>query len=167
MIRWCVVNCLSGICWTSKFLPSFRSELFSGNSLVKIFFCILQFLSAAYARMIQQENATKKPFKLEGGRWLTGKYYPGQKKIVTAKKFLRSIYSSIMWYRTISSFGSTSKRPAVSARCELALQIKVDVAWYHMIALRIRLMSILAVTIFLARVVYVWSIFSVEGLQKK
>ena len=40
-----------------------------------------------------------------------------------------------------------------TARRELALQIEVDVAWYHMIALRINLMNISAVTIFLARVV--------------
>ena len=42
----------------------------------------------------------------------------------------------------------------MTARRELALQIEVDVAWYHMIALRINLMNISAVTIFLARVVY-------------
>ena len=36
----------------------------------------------------------------------------------------------------------------VSARRELALQIEVDVARYHMIALRINLMNTLAVTIF-------------------
>ena len=35
------------------------------------------------------------------------------------------------------------------------LQIEVDVAWYRMIALRINLMNISAVTIFLARVVHV------------
>ena len=40
-----------------------------------------------------------------------------------------------------------------TARRELALQIEVDVAWYHMITLRINLMNISAVTIFLARVV--------------
>ena len=40
-----------------------------------------------------------------------------------------------------------------SARRELALQIEVDLAWYHMIAVRINLMNISAVTIFLARVV--------------
>ena len=36
----------------------------------------------------------------------------------------------------------------------VALQIEVDVAWYRMIALRINLMNISAVTIFLARVVH-------------
>ena len=36
----------------------------------------------------------------------------------------------------------------VSAHCEHALQIEVDVAWYQMIALRIDLMNISAVTIF-------------------
>ena len=77
------------------------------------------------------------------------------KKIVTAEKFMRLIHSSIMWYRAISSFGSTSTRLAASAaaRRELALQIEVDVVWYHMIALWINLMNISAVTIFLARVV--------------
>ena len=39
------------------------------------------------------------------------------------------------------------------ATLELALQIEVDVVRYHMIALRINLMNISAVTIFLARVV--------------
>ena len=75
------------------------------------------------------------------------------KKVVTAEKFMRLIYSSIMWYRAILSFGSTSTRPVVSARRELALRIEVDVAWYHMIALQINLMNFSAVTIFLARVV--------------
>ena len=75
------------------------------------------------------------------------------KKIVTVEKFMRLIYSSIMWCRAISSFGSTSTRRADSARRELATQIEVDVAWYHMIALRINLMNISAVTIFLARIV--------------
>ena len=77
------------------------------------------------------------------------------KKIVTltAEKFMRLINSSIMWYRAMSSFGSTSTRLAASARREVALQIEVDVAWYQMIALRINLMNISAVTIFLARVV--------------
>ena len=41
-----------------------------------------------------------------------------------------------------------------TARRELALQIEVDVAWYHMIALRINLMNISAVTIVLARVAH-------------
>ena len=40
-----------------------------------------------------------------------------------------------------------------SARRDLALQIEVDVAGFHMIALRINLMNISAGTIFLARVV--------------
>ena len=40
-----------------------------------------------------------------------------------------------------------------TARRELALQIEVDVAGYHMIALWINIMNISAVTIFLARVV--------------
>ena len=79
-------------------------------------------------------------------------YYLGQ-IIVTAEKFMRLIYSSIIWYHAISSFGSTSTRPAATARRELALQIEVDVAWYQMIALLINLMNISAVTIFLARVV--------------
>ena len=61
---------------------------------------------------------------------------------------MRLISSSIMWYRAISSFGSTSMRPAEAARRELALQIEVDVARYLMIALRINLMNISAVTIF-------------------
>ena len=39
-------------------------------------------------------------------------------KIVTAEKFMRLIYSSIMWYCAISSFGSTLTRLAVSVRCE-------------------------------------------------
>ena len=76
------------------------------------------------------------------------------KKIVTAEKFMRLIDGPIMWYRVISSFGSTATRLAVAARRELALQIEVDVARYHMIALRINLMNISAVTIFLARVVW-------------
>ena len=67
-------------------------------------------------------------------------------------RYNRLIYSSIMWYRAISSFDST--RPAVSARRKLALQIEVDVPWYHMIALLINLVNISAVTIFLARVVW-------------
>ena len=68
---------------------------------------------------------------------------------------MRLIYSLIMWYRAISSFGSTSTRLAA----ELALQIEVDVAWYQMITLRINLMNISAVTIFLARVVLlVWTL---------
>ena len=43
-----------------------------------------------------------------------------------------------------------------SERRELALQIEVNVAWYHMIALRINLMNISAVTIFLAKVGVFW-----------
>ena len=55
-------------------------------------------------------------------------YNPGQKKkIVTAEIFMRLICSLIMWYR--SKLTSTSTRPAVSARCELASQIEVDIAW--------------------------------------
>ena len=46
-------------------------------------------------------------------------------------------------------------RLAVAAHHELALQIEVDVARYHMIALQINLMNISAVTNFLARVVHV------------
>ena len=42
-------------------------------------------------------------------------YYPGQKKIVTAEKFMSLINSSIMWYRATSSFGSASTRPAALA----------------------------------------------------
>ena len=76
------------------------------------------------------------------------------KKIVTAEKFMRLIFSSIMWSRAISSFGPTSTRLAASVRRELTLQIEVDVAWYQMIALRINLRNISAVTIFLARVVH-------------
>ena len=75
------------------------------------------------------------------------------KKIVTAEKFMRLIDDPIMWYRAVLSFGSTVTRLEVAARRELALQIEVDVARYHMIALRINLMNISAVTIFLARVV--------------
>ena len=48
--------------------------------------------------------------------------------------------------------GSCASRACV-ATCTRKLQIEVDVARYHMIALHINLMSILAVTIFLARVV--------------
>ena len=70
------------------------------------------------------------------------------KKIVTVEKFTRLIDGPIMWYHAISSFGSTATRLAVAARRELALQIEVDVARYHMIALRINLMNISAVTIF-------------------
>ena len=66
---------------------------------------------------------------------------------------MRLIDGLMMWYRAISSFGSTATRLAVAARRELALQIEVDVARYHMIALRINLMNISAVSIFLARVV--------------
>ena len=68
-------------------------------------------------------------------------------KIITAEKFMRLIYSLIMCYRAILSFSSTSTQLAVSARRELALQIEVDVAWYHMITLRINLMNISAVAI--------------------
>ena len=57
------------------------------------------------------------------------------------------------WYRVISSFGSTSSRPGGICASRVALQIEVDVAWHRMIALRINLMNISAVTIFLARVV--------------
>ena len=77
------------------------------------------------------------------------------KKIVTAEKFMRLICSSIMWYRAISSYGSTLTRLAASVRRELALQIQVNAACYLMIALRINLMNISAVTIFLARVVLI------------
>ena len=76
-----------------------------------------------------------------------------KKRIVTGKKFMRLICSSIMWYRAISSFNSTSTQPAESARRELTLQIEVDATWYHMVALRINLLNISAVMIFLARVV--------------
>ena len=78
---------------------------------------------------------------------------PWPKKIVTAEKVMRLIDGPIMWYRAISSFGSTATRLAVAARREVALQIEVDVARYHLIALRINLMNISAVTIFLVRVV--------------
>ena len=77
-----------------------------------------------------------------------GQLLPWPKKIVTAEKFMRLIDSPIMWCRAISSFGSTSTRLAVSACRKLTLQIEVDVARHHMIALRINLMNILAVTIF-------------------
>ena len=49
-----------------------------------------------------------------------------------------------------------------TAHRELALQIEVDFAWYHMIALRINLMNILAVTIFLARVVFGICLYKLE-----
>ena len=55
--------------------------------------------------------------------------------------------------RTLSLTRFAATRLAVAARRELALQIEVDVARHHMIALRINLMNISAVTIFLARVV--------------
>ena len=48
---------------------------------------------------------------------------------------------------------SMGSRLAASAHRELTLQIEVDVAWFLMIALRINLVNISAVTIFLARVV--------------
>ena len=69
---------------------------------------------------------------------------------------MKLIDSLIVWYRAVSSFGSTSTGLSVFARREFALQIEVDVARYHMIALRINLMNISAVTIFLARVVFAW-----------
>ena len=47
-----------------------------------------------------------------------------------------------------------SRQLRVASWLQLALQIEVDAARYHMIALRINLMNISAVTIFLARVVY-------------
>ena len=75
---------------------------------------------------------------------------------------MRLIDGPIMWYRAISSFGSTETRLAVAARRELALQIEVDVARYHMIALRIKLMNISAVTIFLARVVLIQNILDLQ-----
>ena len=55
------------------------------------------------------------------------------KKSVTAEKFMRLIYSLIMWYRAISSFGLISTRHGASdsVRRELSLQIEVDVAWSH------------------------------------
>ena len=54
-------------------------------------------------------------------------YYPGQKN-----RYSREIHE---------------------ADLQFVVQIEVDVAWYQMIALRINLMNISAVTIFLARVV--------------
>ena len=49
-----------------------------------------------------------------------------------------------------------------TARRELALQIEVDVAWYHMIALRINLMNISAVTIFFGQGSMYWVVNTVE-----
>ena len=61
--------------------------------------------------------------------------YKNTKKIVTTEKFMRLIYNSIMWYRVISSFDSTTTRPMVSVRRELALQILKsmlhDITWSH------------------------------------
>ena len=76
------------------------------------------------------------------------------KKIVTAEKFMRLIDGPIMDIEL--RFDSDATHGIyVAARRELALhlQIEVDVARYHVIALRINLMNISAVTIFLARVV--------------
>ena len=84
-------------------------------------------------------------------------YYPGQKK----NRYSQEIHEVDRQFDHVIScdielwFGRHRRDLCVyvSARRELALQIKVDVAWYHMIALRINLMNISAVTIFLARVV--------------
>ena len=84
------------------------------------------------------------------------KKYKNTKKIVTTEKFMRLIYNSIMWYRVISSFGSTSTRPTVSVRCELALQILKsmlhDITWSHCGS--ISWISRLQRFFFLARVVF-------------
>ena len=76
-------------------------------------------------------------------------YYHGQKN-----RYSREIHElDLRLDRVMSGFGSTSTRPAKPPCRELAFQIEVDVAWYHIIALRINLMNISAVTNFLARVV--------------
>ena len=82
-------------------------------------------------------------------------YYPGQNKSVTAEKFMRLIRQSghvkschiELRFDVDAAHGSVHR--------ELALQIEVDVAWYHTIVLPINptMMNISAVTIFLARVV--------------
>ena len=110
----------------------------ASNQPDPIFLCVYYEVWRFVVTKVQKKNSYLLP-------WL--------KKIVTAEKFMRLIDGPIMWYRAISSFGSTATRLAVAARRELALQIEVNVARYHMITLRINLMNISAVTIFLARVV--------------
>ena len=89
-------------------------------------------------------------------------YYPGQKNL-TAEKFMRLIYSLIMWYREISSFGLISTRHGASdsVRRELSLQIEVDVAWLHCGS--VNLMNNSAVTICSARVVHILFFFFFMG----
>ena len=84
-------------------------------------------------------------------------YYPGQKN-----RFGREIHEVDRRYDHVIScdielrFDSDATRAVAGGR-KLALQIEVDVASYHMIALWINLMNILAVMIFLARVVH-WTL---------
>ena len=82
-------------------------------------------------------------------------YYPGQKnrysrEIHEVDRRSDHVISCDIKLRFDSDLAT---RLAVAARRELALQIEVDVARYHMIALRINLMNISAVPFFLARVV--------------
>ena len=79
-------------------------------------------------------------------------YYPGQKN-----RYSREIHEVDLQFDHVIScdielrFDINATRGSCASR--VALQIEVNVARYHMIALQINLMNISAVTIFLARVV--------------
>ena len=85
------------------------------------------------------------------GKW-EETYYPGQKN-----RYSREIHEVDLQFDHVIScdierrFDIDATRGICASR--VALQIEVDVAWFLMIALRINLMNISAVTIFLARVV--------------
>ena len=76
------------------------------------------------------------------------KILPWPKKIVTAEKFMRLIRQSNHVKSCDIKLGFDIDATRGSARRELALQIEVDLERYHMIAVRIYLMNISAVTIF-------------------
>ena len=71
------------------------------------------------------------------------------KKIVTAEKFMRLIRQSdyVKSSDIKLRFDIDATRARGSVRRDLALRIEDDLAWYHMIAVRINLMNISAVTI--------------------
>ena len=81
---------------------------------------------------------------------MQGTYYPGQKKSLQPRNSWG--WSAVRSCDIERRFDIDATRGICASR--VALQIEVDIAWFLMIALRINLMNISAVTIFLARVVF-------------